>query len=122
MTEQMTATETSVEEVMNAPAAPPPAGPADSSESEEKPVDRTVPLSDGRVATLKRATGRHLIKASVVSGGENQFALLMGVVSQVATIDGSPVLFEDLQDMDAMDVLMLVGAVLGNAPSLGLGI
>lgn len=94
---------------------------ADSSDA-GKPSGRRVTLSDNRVATIGRATGRHLIRASVVSGGENQFAMMMGVVSQVAVIDGKPLVYEELQDMDAIDVLLLVGTVLGNAPSLVLGI
>jgi hypothetical protein len=78
------------------------------------PNTRTVTLSDGRVVQLGRALGRHLERGAIVAkDGTQPISLMMGVVAQVAKIDGRPLIYEALQDMEMADVLKLIGEVQG---------
>ncbi len=79
----------------------------------------TVKLSKGRVATIREATGRDLEKgAAVASSATNPMSLMMGVASQVTTIDGKAVVYEDILDLPLSDVLLLVGELVGNVKEL----
>lgn len=83
----------------------------------------TLTLSTGAVAVLRRPKGRDLVRASVVAqaGGGGEIAVAIGLVAQVATIDGRGVTYEDLEEMDALDVGQLIAAVTsGNGRSPGL--
>src|SRR5713101_5610190 len=73
----------------------------------------TVLLPSGRTALLRKAKVRDLLQAhrSVGFSGE-PMAIAMGLIAQVATIDGKPLLFEDVLEMPAEDGLVLQAAVL----------
>lgn len=76
---------------------------------------REVPLPSGKTAVLRKAIGRDLVRGAAAAGADAGVPLLMGVVGQIATVDGVRVVYEDLEEMDFYDVLALVGAV-GNGP------
>lgn len=85
-----------------------------------------IRLSDGRMVTFTKAKGRDLRKAVMIcaisGSGGSQFEVLMGLVAVVAKIDDKRIAYEDLDEMPAVDVLSLVGSVLGNGGSLVPGI
>ena len=78
----------------------------------------TVTLGDGRIVAMRPAKGRDFEKGSAATGGStNQVTIMLGLVAQVATVDGKPLTYEELQDMDFVDVTALIGEVAGNVPS-----
>jgi hypothetical protein len=74
---------------------------------------RTVLLPSGRSAQLRKAKVRDLLQAhrSVGFSGE-PMAIAMGLIAEVATIDGKALIFEDVLEMPAEDGLVLQAAVL----------
>ncbi len=71
--------------------------------------DASITLSDGRVVTLAPAKGRHLLAAMRLSSDPN--ALALAVAAQVATIDGEPLVYEDLLEWPLRDVVLIQGAL-----------
>jgi hypothetical protein len=69
--------------------------------------------------TLAEGTGRDLIEAQRISGGDpNQLALALA--ARLVRVDGKPVLYEDFLDWPLADVMRAVGEVnklLGNVLS-----
>jgi hypothetical protein len=69
--------------------------------------------------TLAEGTGRDLIEAQRISGGDpNQLALALA--ARLVRVDGNPVLYEDFLDWPLADVMRAVGEVnkmLGNVLS-----
>lgn len=72
-----------------------------------------IKLSDGRIATIAPALGRHIRQArrqSAEAGHDYLFALIV----QVVTVDGANIVVEDLDAMPGADVVKLMEAVQGN--------
>jgi hypothetical protein len=69
--------------------------------------------------TLAEGTGRDLIEAQRISGGDpNQLALALA--ARMVRVDGKPVLYDDFLDWPLADVMRAVGEVnklLGNVLS-----
>lgn len=69
--------------------------------------------------TLAEGTGRDLIEAQRLAGGDaNQLA--MALAARLVRVDGQPVLYEDFLDWPLADVMRAVGEVnrvLGNVLS-----
>jgi hypothetical protein len=69
--------------------------------------------------TLAEGTGRDLIEAQRISGGDpNQLALALA--ARLVRVDGKPVLYDDFLDWPLADVMRAVGEVnklLGNVLS-----
>jgi hypothetical protein len=69
--------------------------------------------------TLAEGTGRDLIEAQRISGGDpNQLALALA--ARLVRVDGKPVLYDDFLDWPLADVMRAVGEVnkmLGNVIS-----
>lgn len=101
-----------------------PAGGAASAPKDEKPDHRKViTLSTGKVARCRGAIGRDLEKGAMVAmNPSSPMSLMMGVAAQVTEIDGKPIVYEDILEMDLVDVMQLIGAVGGNVASPGLAI
>ncbi len=73
----------------------------------------TVTLSDGRVATnTRRLKAKDKVHAQRLIGKKTD-ELEMALVSCVVTIDGKPVIYEDLLEMDLDDYLLLLGLANG---------
>ena len=73
-------------------------------------------LSDGRRAELRAAKGRDLVAGARRTDDANAIAL--AVASQVLTVAGEPVLYEDLLDWPLADVLAVQTAIIAQMGSL----
>jgi hypothetical protein len=71
-----------------------------------------VILPSGRTAQFRPGKGRDLIAAQRVAKTPDEVAFAL--ISVLATIDGAPIVYEDLLEMDLPDVLKLQEAVAGN--------
>lgn len=75
-------------------------------------------LPSGRKAQiLRRGTGKHVERASRMAGdGAGSIALSMAMVAVKAKVDGRDLTLEDVRELEDVDVLRLIGAVMGKAP------
>jgi hypothetical protein len=70
-----------------------------------------IRLSDGRIATVRRAKHRDTREAYRVAGNpDDKIELASALLAQVVTIDGHPIIKEDLDDLYADDVAALMEA------------
>ncbi len=78
-------------------------------------MEKDITLPSGKTAKIKEGLGKHLRMAQrkAVSPEDITFAL----ISELAQIDGQPIVYEDLDDMPLKDVLMLVSEVAGDFPT-----
>jgi hypothetical protein len=86
--------------------------------ADPKTPDSTITLSDGRVVTLAPAKGRHQLQAMRLTNDPN--ALALAVAATVGTIDGAPLIFEDVLEWPLRDVLLIQNAIteqLGELPT-----
>lgn len=74
----------------------------------QTPGTRTTTLPSGRIATLGEFKGRHVRDAQRVVG-EDSDRLIYAIIAMLTTIDGQPVLMEDLDEMPGKDLLRLMG-------------
>lgn len=74
---------------------------------------KEIELSEGKIATVSAFKGRHIVEAQKVIGKESE-KMMLALIAQCVTIDGNPVLLEELEDMDGADVLVLMGEFGGN--------
>jgi hypothetical protein len=84
---------------------------------------KTVTLSDGTVATVRRARGRDLVRAQDVAGDDNKFKFTCAMLAQVTMLNSEPCVMEDIMDMWADDINRLANEAAAdflssNAPSL----
>ena len=68
---------------------------------------KTVTLSDGTIATIRKARGRDLIRAQDVAGGENKFKFICAMLAQVTQLNGEPCVMEDIMELWAADIDLL---------------
>ncbi len=80
--------------------------------------ERTIDLPSGKVAAIRKAYGRDLVQAARMAGGGDGIKLTFGIIATVTRIDGAPIVIEDVEALELMDVMTLMGAVVGNAVSL----
>lgn len=65
---------------------------------------KTVTLSDGRIASVRRAKNRDLIRAADQIGeSKNRYKFMCAMLAQIIELDGHPVVFEDVLDLYASD-------------------
>lgn len=69
---------------------------------------REVQLPSGRIAVIGEFKGRHVREAQRVSDGASD-KYLFALIAMLTTIDGQPVLMEDLDEMPGGDVMKLMG-------------
>jgi hypothetical protein len=67
---------------------------------------KTVTLSDGRVATVRRPKGRDMEEAER-AGGESKTGYLFAFIARTTTIDGKPIVLEDVRELYASDIDLL---------------
>jgi hypothetical protein len=91
---------------------------------------KTITLSDGSVATIRRARGRDLIRAQDVSAGDNKFKFTCAMLAQVTQLNGEPCVMEDIAELWASDLDLLSREAAGDflsssgpsSPSLSSGV
>ena len=81
---------------------------------------KSLPLPSGKVAMIRAGKGRDVILAGrVVNAGKEPMAFAMALMAQLTTIDGKPIVMEDLEEMDIEDVMVLLEEVPGNSLTPG---
>jgi hypothetical protein len=68
---------------------------------------KTVTLSDGTVATIRKPRGRDLVRAQDVAGDDNKFKFTCAMLAQVTTLNGEPAVMEDIMELWATDIDLL---------------
>ena len=78
-----------------------------------KDVKHTI-LPSGRTATIRAGKGRDLMRAHrVAARNPEPLGVSFALVAELAEIDGRPVVYEDILEMELEDVLALQDEVLG---------
>ncbi|HVA84521.1 MAG TPA: hypothetical protein VNF28_06435 [Candidatus Binataceae bacterium] len=75
---------------------------------------RSVNLPSGKIAVIRRGKGRDLMRAQrAVAGNSDPTAVVFALIAELAQIDGAPIVYEDVVEMDLGDVLVLQAEVTG---------
>ena len=75
---------------------------------------RSVTLPSGKTAAIRRGKGRDLMRAQrAVAGNPDPTAVVFALIAELAQIDGAPIIYEDVIEMDLGDVLVLQAEVTG---------
>jgi hypothetical protein len=75
---------------------------------------RSIALPSGRAATIRKGKGRDLMRAQrAVSGNSDPTAVVFALIAELTQIDGAPIVYEDVVEMDLGDVLILQAEVTG---------
>lgn len=69
---------------------------------------KTITLPSGKVAEVGEFKGKHIREAQRVGDGD-QGKFMFALIAATTTIDGKQVAAEELDDMDGMDVMALMG-------------
>jgi len=73
---------------------------------------RGLALPSGKTATIRRGKGRDLMRAQrAVAGNPDPTAMVFALIAELAQIDGGPIVYEDVVEMDLSDVLVLQAEV-----------
>ena len=74
----------------------------------------SVALPSGKTAAIRRGKGRDLMRAQrAVAGNPDPTAVVFALIAELAQIDGAPIIYEDVVEMDLGDVLVLQAEVTG---------
>lgn len=68
---------------------------------------KTITLSDGTVATIRRPRGRDLVRAQEVAGTDNKFKFSCAMLAQVTQLNSEPCVMEDIMELWASDIDLL---------------
>jgi hypothetical protein len=68
---------------------------------------KTITLSDGTPATVRKPRGRDLIRAQDIAGGDNKFKFTCAMLAQVTFLNGEPCVMEDIMELWAADIDLL---------------
>jgi len=79
-------------------------------------ADREIKLPSGKTAVVRDGKGKDLRMAQRKAQTPDDIAFAL--ISELVTLDGQPIIYEDLDEMVLKDVLMLVTEVSGNFPTL----
>jgi hypothetical protein len=75
---------------------------------------RSVALPSGKTAAIRRGKGRDLMRAQrAVAGNPDPTAVVFALIAELTQIDGAPIIYEDVIEMDLGDVLVLQAEVTG---------
>lgn len=69
---------------------------------------KTVNLPSGKVAEIKDFKGKDAMKAQRIAGTDME-KYLPALIAMTTTIDGNPIVVEDLEEMEGRDYLKLMG-------------
>jgi len=75
---------------------------------------KTVTLSDGTIATIRKPRGRDLVRAQDVAATDNKFKFTCAMLAQVTALNGEPCVMEDIMELWASDVNLLSEAAAGD--------
>jgi hypothetical protein len=82
--------------------------------SEQSAQSRSVTLPSGKTAAIRRGKGRDLMRAQrAVASNPDPTAVVFALIAELTQIDGAPVVYEDVVEMDLGDVLALQAEVTG---------
>jgi hypothetical protein len=76
---------------------------------------REITLPSGRKALIRKGTGRDQIEAHKIAKGSSATELMYGLIARMALIDGKPILYEQVLELDLEDVMELQGALFPKA-------
>src|SRR5216683_6069752 len=77
---------------------------------------RTITLPSGKTAEVRKGKGRDLMRAHrAVAGNSEPMSVSFALIAELARVDGKPLVYEDILEMDLDDVLTLEGEVSGQA-------
>ena len=83
-------------------------------QSATAPQLRSIALPSGKTAAIRKGKGRDLMRAQrAVAGNPDPTAVVFALIAELAQIDGAPIVYEDVVEMDLGDVLMLQAEVTG---------
>jgi hypothetical protein len=68
---------------------------------------KTVTLSDGTFATIRRPRGRDLVRAQEAAGTDNRFKFTCAMLAQVTQLGNEPCVMEDIMELWASDIDLL---------------
>lgn len=71
-------------------------------------MSKEITLPSGKKAIVGEFKGKHIREAQRIAEGK-QDMFMFALISLTSTIDGQTVVAEDLDEMDGMDVLALMG-------------
>src|ERR1700720_81717 len=75
-------------------------------------VTRTTRLPSGKQAEVRKGKGRDLMRAHrAVGGNAEPMSVSFALIAELARIDGKPLVYEDVLEMDLDDVLALEAEV-----------
>jgi len=75
---------------------------------------RKLTLPSGRVAAIRTGKGRDLMHAHrAVQGNSDPTAIVFALVATLCEVEGKPVTYEEVLEMDLQDVLALQSEVMG---------
>ncbi len=81
--------------------------------SEER---RRIALPSGKTAELRKGKGRDLMRAHrAVAGSPEPMSVSFALIAELVRIEGKPLVYEDVLEMDLDDVLALEAEVSGAA-------
>jgi hypothetical protein len=75
---------------------------------------KTVTLSDGTVATVRKPRGRDLVRAQEVAGSDNKFKFTCAMLAQVTQLGSEPCVMEDIMELWAADIDLLSREIAGD--------
>ncbi len=75
---------------------------------------RDIALPSGKRASIRPGKGRDLMRAQrAVAGDPEPSAVIFALIAELTQIDGAPIVYEDVVEMDLGDVLVLQAEVTG---------
>lgn len=76
---------------------------------------KSLQLPSGRVATVRRGTGKDLMHAHrVVAGNPEPIAVSFALIAELVLVDTKALVYEDVLSMDLDDVLVLQAEIVGS--------
>lgn len=72
--------------------------------AKENPNEKVITLSDGRVCVIRKGKGKDAVEAMKVAGTDSS-NFIFALMSRVTTIDGNPIVMEDLEELPLPDVM-----------------
>lgn len=74
-------------------------------------MTKTLTLPSGKIATVRQGKGYDLLQAQMKAKTSEE--LPYALIAELAEIDGQPLVYEDILEMDLSDVVALQGRISG---------
>lgn len=74
-------------------------------------MTKTLTLPSGKIATVRQGKGYDLLQAQMKAKTSEE--LPYALIAELAEIDGQPLVYEDILEMDLSDVVALQGEISG---------